>query len=66
MKNKKLIERLEDLAAFFTLAAKDVGQKAMVMKVKGNIRTISFCEGKETAFNIASAKIDAILKEAKK
>lgn len=56
MEKKKLIEKLEDLATFLTLAANDEGENATkARKDRDSIQT-SFCVGRKGAFEIAFSK----------
>ena len=64
---KELIEKLEDLATFFTMAASDAGGQAELAKLANvNIKLSSFASGREMAYNVAFLKLNTILKEAKK
>lgn len=66
MVNKELIEKLEDLATFFTLAANNAGKKQYKeSRLESTGRVAAFYEGKKAAFHTAFNKIDKILKEAK-
>jgi len=66
MRVTELIEKLEDLATFFTLAASDAGESVKAAKKKGNQISISYQEGRKIVFKIAFNKVDAIIKEAKR
>ena len=66
MRVKELIEKLEDLATFFTLSASDAGESVKAAKKKGNQSSISYYGGREVAFKIAFNKVDGIIKEAKR
>lgn len=63
---KELIEKLELLAAFYTLSAKNAGEQAQAAHDKGNQRLSSFSAGRQAAYEVAFQKIDIIIKEAKK
>lgn len=63
---KELIEQLELLATFFTLAGSDAGEQARKAKAGGASKMASFCAGREAAYGVAFLKIDTILKVAKK
>ena len=66
MRVKKLIEKLEDLATFFTLAASDEGKEATTARKNRDSIHTSFCVGRKGAFDVAFKKVDGILKEAKR
>lgn len=66
MRVKKLIEKLEDLAAFLTLAGSDAGESVKIGKKIGSQVSISYHEGREVVYKIAFDKVDAIIKEAKR
>lgn len=66
MQKKKLIEKLEDLATFLTLAANDAGKESIAAKRKGQIADAHICDGEAIAYNIAFVKIDKIIREAKR
>ena len=64
---KELIEKLEGLATFFTMASSDAGGQAELAKLaKVNTKLASFPSGRELASNVAFLKLDTILKEARK
>ena len=63
---KELIEKLEFLATYFALAARDANGAAKIEEEEKWIETAFFCKGKETAFNIAFIKLDKIITEVKK
>ena len=65
MEKKKLIEKLEDLATFFTLAALDAEGKQKKQPLYQN-PTRAYYEGKQEAHNIAFNKVEQIIKEAKR
>ncbi len=65
MRVKKLIEKLEDLATFFTLAASDAEVKKNENSLMENFTTASIWEGREIANKYAFEKVDALIKEAK-
>ena len=66
MKKKELIEKLEDLATYFTLAASDAGKDAKRAKDIANFQGACFREGRETAYKTAFNKVDSLIKEAKR
>lgn len=67
MKKKELIEKLEDLATFLTLAASNADKEQhKESRIEPSGRMAAFHEGKKIAFETAYNKIDRILKEAKK
>jgi len=66
MRAKKLIEKLEDLATFLTLAASDAGKSIQTSKKIGNQVAISYHEGREVVYKIAFNKVDGLIKEAKR
>jgi len=66
MIKKQLIEKLEDLATFFTLVKTDEEKKSNLARTVRNEVSIAFHEGKGIAFDIAFRKVDGIIKEAKK
>ena len=66
MRAKQLIEKLEDLATYLTLAANDAGKEVTVAEKKVDFQGASFCNGKETAYKTAFNKVDSIIKEAKR
>lgn len=65
MKKQELIEKLEDLATFFTLAALDAEEKQKKRPLYQDPKR-AYYEGKQEAHNIAFNKVEQILKEAKK
>jgi hypothetical protein len=63
---KDLIEKLEDLATFFTLAAsKTAEEQYKESRLDSSGRLAAFYEGKNNAFETAFKKIDKIIKEVK-
>lgn len=66
MKAKQLIEKLEDLATFFTLAASNAGEEAKKTEKKGDLGDSYFHEGEAATNKIAFEKVDKLIKEAKK
>jgi len=66
MRARELIEKLEDLATFFTLAASDAGESVKAAKKKGSQISISYHEGRRVVYKIAFNKVDSLIKEAKR
>lgn len=66
MRVKKLIEKLEDLATFFTLEANDSAEQAKKSERKGQTGDTHFHEGTAAANKIAFIKLDKLIKEAKR
>jgi len=66
MRAKQLIEKLEDLATFFTLEASDSAEQARISKTKRQIADEHFHEGTAAANKIAFIKVDKLIKEAKR
>ena len=66
MRAKQLIEKLEDLATFFTLVASNADKRRKESKTIMSAESLAFWEGKEQAYKTAFNKIDGILKEAKR
>lgn len=66
MEKKELIEKLEDLATFLTLAASNAGEEATTARKNRDSIQTSFCVGRKGAFDIAFIKVDGIIKEAKR
>jgi hypothetical protein len=68
MEKKELIEKLEDLATFFTLAASNAEKEQKKESELGHddSRIAAYYEGRKAAFDDAFLKMDRILKEAKK
>lgn len=68
MRAKQILEKLQLLATYFTLAASDAGKEQnkqfVLADSEDNILT-SFYKGKRQAYNTAFKKVDAIIKEAK-
>jgi len=62
MEKKKLIEKLEDLATFLTLAAAEANHE----QPKDSNLYADFHKGEKKAYNAAFEKLDKIIKEAKK
>lgn len=62
---KELIEKLEGLATFFTLAASNAERETNAARKAGSVKRTSFCAGRQTAYNVAFAKTTHIIKEAK-
>ncbi len=68
MRKKQLIEKLEDLATFLALAAKDSGEEKTKEIDKGGgsiLYNLACWEGKEEAYKTSFIKVDGIIKEAK-
>lgn len=64
---KELIEKLEDLATFFTLAASNAEKlQYKESRIEPSGRAAAFYEGKSKAYSAAFDKLDKILKEVKK
>lgn len=61
MRAKQLIEKLEDLATFLTLAAAEANHE----QPKDAGFYADFHKGEKKAYNIAYEKLDRIIKEAK-
>ena len=53
MEKKKLIENLEDLATFLTLAATSAATQANTARKKRNLEHASFNVGRKTAYDTA-------------
>lgn len=66
MKTKELIEKLENLATFFTLQSKDAKNGIKDSKSIRATESASFHEGRKTAYDTAFSKINTIIKEAKR
>ena len=66
MRVKELIEKLEDLATFLTLAANDAGESVKAGKKKGSQVSISYHGGRQVVYKIVFNKVDGIIKEAKR
>lgn len=66
MRAKQLIEKLEDLATFFTLAASDATAKSNESLLRQNYTAASIWEGRAIASKHAFEKVDALIKEAKR
>ena len=67
MRVKKLIEKLEDMATFLTLAANDAeGEQYKESHIDDTGRLAAFAEGRKVAYNNAFVKVDKIIKEAKR
>ena len=66
MRVKELIEKLEDLATFLTLAQNDAGESAKTAKNMENPVGINYHEGKQAAYKTVFNKVDAIIKEVKR
>jgi hypothetical protein len=67
MRTKQLIEKLELLATYFTLAANDAGnEQYKESRLDSSGRLASFFEGKQSAFLTAFNKLDALIKEVKR
>lgn len=66
MRAKQMLEKLEDLATYFTLAASDADKEQYKeSRLDASGRLAAFYEGKANAYNTAFKKVDAIIKEAK-
>lgn len=66
MRVKKLIEKLEDLATYLTLAASDAEVKKNESRLGERFTTASIWEGRQIASKHAFEKVDALIKEAKR
>lgn len=67
MRAKKMLEKLVDLATFFTLAADNASNEAYKeSRLQPHGGHAVFYEGKANAFNTAFNKVDGIIKEAKR
>lgn len=66
MRAKQLIEKLEDLATFLTLARNDAGKAKEEMKEKERFNMSEHWGGREEAYRIAFNKVDGIIQEAKR
>lgn len=67
MRAKQLIEKLEDLATYFTLAASDADKEQhKESRIEPSGRTAAFYEGKKVAYTAAFNKVDGLIKEAKR
>lgn len=66
MRTKKLIEKLEDLATFFTLASNDANKEAIKKAKKGATGDALVYEGAASAYNTAFVKVDKLINEAKR
>lgn len=66
MRVKQLIEKLEDLATYFTLAASDAMVKKNESWLRRDYTTASIWEGRAIASKHAFEKVDALIKEAKR
>jgi len=65
MRTKKLIEKLEGLATFYALAAKDTDNLIAAAKQRGEVSSVSFHTGKKIAFELAFHNLDRVIKEIK-
>ncbi len=65
MRVKKLIEKLEDLATFFSLAAADAGEHKEASHLRGEYTAGAIWEGRQVANREAYNKVDKIIGEAK-
>ncbi len=65
MTKPKLIEKLEDLATFLTLASNDAGKAKDRAKSIKNSLDSDYWRGREQAYKLAFDKLDGIIKEAK-
>ena len=66
MRAKQLIEKLEDLATFLTLAANDANKEGIKAQKETRIADAHVWEGMAAAYNISFNKVDGIIKQAKK
>jgi len=65
MRTKKLIEKLEDLATFLTLAANDAKKQASDAGNRGDMTECTLRESEAEAYEKTFKKVDGIIKEAK-
>ena len=65
MTKPKLIEKLEDLASFFTLASRDANMESIKKRKMGASGDALVEEGAAGAYHIAFVKVDKLIKEAK-
>ena len=65
MRAKEMLEKLEGLATYFTLAASHAGKEATTARKHRDSLQTSFCVGRKGAFDIAFNKVDGIIKEVK-
>jgi len=66
MRIQELIEKLEDLATFLTLAASDAKKRSNEAALNGDVTHCTLGAGQEGAYKIAFSKVDNIIKEAKR
>ncbi len=65
MRAKKLIEKLEDLATYLTLAASDASELKEAAEKKVDFQGASFSRGRKVAYNNAFQRLHRLIKEAK-
>ena len=65
MTKQKLIEALEDLATFFTLAKESATTQTANALKKREVAPASFNLGRKMAYDTAFAKLNVIITEAK-
>ncbi len=65
MKKRELIEKLEDLATYFTLAASDAEERKKIAEIKVDFQGASLAAGRKVAYNNAFQKLHRIIKEVK-
>ena len=67
MRAKQLLEKLNDLATYLTLAANDAeGEQYKETRLDDTGRLAAFAEGRKVAYNNVFVKVDKIIKEAKR
>ena len=66
MRTKQLIEKLELLATYFTLASSDANKESIKKRKKGATGDALVLEGQAAAYNIAFVKVDKLIKQAKR
>ncbi len=66
MTKQKLIEKLEDLATFFTLTSNNANMESIKKRKVGASGDALVEEGAAGAYNIAFVKVDKLIKEAKR
>ena len=65
MRAKQLLEKLNDLATYLTLAAKDAAaEQYKETRIESGGYWASYHEGEQSAFKAAFNKVDKLIKEA--
>ncbi len=66
MKKQELIERLEDLAAFFAIIIPECDRQEKRARGADRTQRADLCSGRATAYRVSFAKLEPIIKEAKR